>query len=83
MVICCGSPLSINNLAIVKRALPVSFSVKEIALYKGRGGEGKASGGGRQVLGQVNQRLSLPFQPRVIIETLCIVLSVVIRSHLP
>lgn len=83
MVICCGSPLSINNLAIVKRALPVSFSVKEIALYKGRGGEGKASGGGRQVLGQVNQRLSLPFQPHVIIETLCIVLSVVIRSHLP
>lgn len=45
MVICCGTPLSINNLAIVKRALPVSFSVKEIALYKGRGGEGKASGG--------------------------------------
>lgn len=83
MVICCGSPLSINNLAIVKRALPVSFSVKEIALYKGRGGEGKALGGGRQVLGQVNQRLSLPFQPHVIIETLCIVLSVVIRSHLP
>lgn len=83
MVICCGTPLSINNLAIVKRALPVSLSVKERALYMGRGGEGKASRGGRQVLGQVNQRLSLPFQPHVIIETLCIVLSVVIRSHLP
>lgn len=45
MVICYGTSQSINNSGIVKRALPVSFSVKEIALYKGRRAKGKAWGG--------------------------------------
>lgn len=37
-------PLSNNNLAIFKRALPMSFSAKEIALYKVEEERGKPRG---------------------------------------
>lgn len=45
----------------------MSFSVKEIALYKGRGGKGKAWREGSRALVQVKPRLPPPFQPHVII----------------